>query len=704
MNFKKWYTLLCLVFAIALPFACSDDKDGETEVIAPITEEFKLEEDLTELLFKQESSSITLKLSTNLSWTAVSSSNWCTLSKISGSGNDEIVVSVTANTTVEERRCQVMLKGGTHKMILEVVQLGEKVQTIVFVGGVEIPDGEGANRAVLDFEQQQYRINVLSNVDNNISFASVWWLQYREVSLAAYSSVEDYVTSYDIMVADNEDGSDRSTTFTIAQKQGDYTRTITIEQVKGENFVRVFNDTLYIGSHYNVLDIDARTNIDWDYEIVGNPAWVSNWRKRNMPGNKGYALGVRSRLLADVERNTGKASREFEVKFKFNSLTGEPQSQSVKVIQLPNNSISSDSLVLIDLVRCNSNPKVGLEIGWVLGTPVTTWTGVVFEKIGGEQRLTKLEAAGCLMTHELTASIANLSELTELNLMKNYLYGSLPEEMSRLTNLQKLNVSANYTDIPEESPSLTKTGIENIPAEIFEKCTRLKDLDISMNRLKSIPASIGNLVDLESLICGIQPELTELPVEELGKLNKLTSLEISDIGSWKGDFFNFIFDMPRLKRVSFFRMNFQETAIEDKFDQLPDLEYFNCTMTDIGGTFPKSIVNCKNLTQLLIQQTSMGGELPANLPDLKKLQIIVLSGNNFTGEVPASYAAFGNEIGKDYSRGNYTLLFLHDNRLTGEIPDEVKTCKMWNKKNWEPEIFICPQQAGYGFTNCSEQQ
>lgn len=703
MNFKGWSILLSVILITILPFGCSDSDNKTDEPVGPVNEVFEVK-DLTEFLFTQETGTVTMSLSANLSWTAVTTANWCTLSKISGNENEDIVVSVTANTSTEERRCQVILKGGTRKLTFDVVQLGESIQTIVYVNGVEIPDGEDANRVVVDFEQNQYRLHILSNMDYNVTFMSKNWFQYREADAGGYSFVEDYERLYDFLVADNE-GAKRETSFTIAQKMGDYTRTVTIEQSPCVDFVRLFCDTVYLGSHYNVMEIQARTNISWEYEVVGNPDWVSEWRTRNMPGNTGtYALGVRSHLLADVQKNDKHTSRQFDLKIKYVS-GGENKEQIVKVIQLPNNPVASDSLVLMDLVRYNSNEKVGLQVGWAMGQPVTSWSNVRFTTMpNGEQRMTGLIIAAGLVTHELTASIGNLTELKELNLSKNYLYGPLPEEMSRLTNLEILDLSTNLEEEPDNSPSLTKTGIEEIPAVIFEKCILLKELDISVNRLRTIPESIKNLAILEKFTCGIQPEMNEFPVEAFRKLTHMRELEISDIRLWEGDFFDFIFDMPYLEKISFFRMNFNDNAMTDRFETLSELRDFTCQSSKIGGTFPKSLLQCQNLETLAIGDNHLSGELPVNLPDLKKLYSVDFSDNNFTGTIPESYAEFGNDVGASSSRGTYTNLFLMGNRLSGKIPEVVKSSKMWSPKRWEPETFICPQQDTYGFENCSSQE
>ncbi len=703
MNFKGWSILLGIILVTILPFGCSDSDNKTDEPVGPVNEIFEVK-DITEFLFIQEAGTATMSLSTNVSWTAVTTANWCTLSKISGNENEDIVVSVTANTSTEERRCQVILKGGTRKLTFDVVQLGESIQTVVYVNGVEIPDGEDANRVVVDFEQNQYRLHILSNVDYNVTFMSKNWFQYREADAGGYSSVEDYERLYDFLVADNE-GVKRETSFTIAQKMGDYTRTVTIEQSPCVDFVRLFSDTVYLGSHYNVMEVQARTNISWEYEVVGNPDWVSEWRTRNIPGNTGtYALGVRSHLLADVQTNDKYTSRQFDLKIKYTS-GGTAKEQIVKVIQLPYNPVTSDSLVLMDLVRYNSNEKVGLQVGWTMGQPVTSWNDVQFTTMpNGEKRMTGLIIASGLMTHELTASIGNLTELKELNLSKNYLYGSLPEEMSRLTNLEKLNLSTNFEDVPDNSPSLTKTGIEEIPAVVFEKCVLLKELDISVNRLRTLPESIKNLVILEKFTCGIQPEMSGFPVEAFRKLTHMRELEISDIRLWEGDFFDFVFDMPYLERISFFRMNFKDNSIPDRFEALPELRGFTCQFTKVGGSFPTSLIQCQNLVSIAISNTHISGNLPINLMNLKKLHSIDLSENDFTGTIPESYAEFGNDVGASSSRGTYTNLFLMGNRLSGKIPEAVKSSKMWSSKRWKPETFICPQQDGYGLEDCSSQE
>ncbi|MEG2555395.1 MAG: hypothetical protein RSA53_04805, partial [Odoribacter sp.] len=62
--------------------------------------------------------------------------------------------------------------------------------------------------------------------------------------------------------------------------------------------------------------------------------------------------------------------------------------------------------------------------------------------------------------------------------------------------------------------------------------------------------------------------------------------------------------------------------------------------------------------------------------------------NDFTGTIPGDFAA-NTKIGR---------LELSGNRLSGMIPQELLNCDNW--KNWSVEGRICPQQVGYGFSNC----
>ncbi|MFX1399154.1 MAG: hypothetical protein ACFFAS_19185, partial [Promethearchaeota archaeon] len=132
----------------------------------------------------------------------------------------------------------------------------------------------------------------------------------------------------------------------------------------------------------------------------------------------------------------------------------------------------------------------------------------------------------------LPESIGNLTSLTSLLLSANKLT-SLPESIGNLSSLQKLSIWDNQlTTLPESIgnfSSLQRLGLRHnqlttLP-ESITKLASLQRLDLIDNQLTTLPESIGNLASLQKLKLGGN-QLTTLP-ESIGNLTSLTSLLLS---------------------------------------------------------------------------------------------------------------------------------------------------------------------------------
>jgi internalin A len=128
--------------------------------------------------------------------------------------------------------------------------------------------------------------------------------------------------------------------------------------------------------------------------------------------------------------------------------------------------------------------------------------------------------------------LEDLPELTVLNLSFNHLSGRL-DPLCRL-RLTELDLAVNLLSrVPASLESLTAlTWLDvsaNALAEVPEwlgNLTALTSLDLSMNRLRKVPQVLGNLVSLRSLDLSSN-EITRLPAR-MGNLVSLSALDVSD--------------------------------------------------------------------------------------------------------------------------------------------------------------------------------
>ncbi|CAL5363801.1 unnamed protein product [Camellia sinensis] len=168
---------------------------------------------------------------------------------------------------------------------------------------------------------------------------------------------------------------------------------------------------------------------------------------------------------------------------------------------------------------------------------------------------------------KLPESIGNLSSnLQNLNLDHNRIFGSIPPGIVNLVGLQSLNMQVNQ---------LTGT----IPNDIG-KLQNLHELNLISNSLSgNIPSSLGNLSLLSELVLGINNFQGNIPQSEIpSTLGSCTSLETLRLGN---NFFN--------------------------------------------GTIPSSLSFLRGLSELDLANNSLSGEIPVYLERFILLQNLNLS-------------------------------------------------------------------------------
>lgn len=316
-----------------------------------------------------------------------------------------------------------------------------------------------------------------------------------------------------------------------------------------------------------------------------------------------------------------------------------------------------DSLVLVRFFT-ETGGSSWQKDKWDLASPIDTWTGI---RLNTQGRVDSLSLASGVISQQgiIPDCIGELTDLVALSLGSNSFTGPFPESVRNLKLLRRLNIGSN--------PQVNGP----IPEWIGE-LNRLERLSLgSMTGLTgSIPASIGQLVNLTDLnLVGCSGLSGSIP-PEIGNLVNLKNIQLNNVPL--------------------------TGTIPPEFGRLASLENLGLYNTKLSLPIPDEFFDgLTHLSSILFHQNAnFNGPLPEGLGRLTTTSdrlSIRLENCNFTGTIPESWVNIPIVS---------TQLRLQGNRLSGTIPELMKQHTCWNENIWKPSLYICPQQVGYGFTNC----
>ncbi|BBG93522.1 UDP-Glycosyltransferase superfamily protein [Prunus dulcis] len=158
--------------------------------------------------------------------------------------------------------------------------------------------------------------------------------------------------------------------------------------------------------------------------------------------------------------------------------------------------------------------------------------------LSGNGALEKLILEHCTGLTELHNSIGNLQTLVHLNLRECSNLIQLPNDVSGLTKLENLILSGclQLKQLPNNMDCMVSlkelllddTAIISLPESIF-RLTKLEKLSLN-SPIKELPVSIGSLSNLKELSTGNGQFLSRLPDSIGDDFEKLSSLEILNLG------------------------------------------------------------------------------------------------------------------------------------------------------------------------------
>ena len=314
----------------------------------------------------------------------------------------------------------------------------------------------------------------------------------------------------------------------------------------------------------------------------------------------------------------------------------------------------SDRDVLETFYRATNGQDWIDSENWLTDAPLNEWYGVETDASG---RVTGLQLAGqrdwgsgSWIRHGLKGGIppelTHLTQLTELDLSANELTGLLPPELGGLESLKSLDLNENDLtgSLPPELGGLASLESLDLSGNSFSgpipselaSLESLRSLDLDFNRLTGpIPSELANLESMTLLSLGSNYGLTGPIPTELGSLASLEVLDLSGNG----------FSGP----------------IPPELGALPSLEHLILAGNFLTGPLPPELGGLASLESLSLFNNRFSGPIPPELGGLASLRTLYLFDNGFSGPIPP-------ELG---NLGSLSTLLLHSNDLTGPIPPEL---------------------------------
>lgn len=277
------------------------------------------------------------------------------------------------------------------------------------------------------------------------------------------------------------------------------------------------------------------------------------------------------------------------------------------------------------------------------------------------------------------SNLNNLFSLTYLNLSENALSGDA-SNIIQSTTLQTLLLGKNNFTISNtnflsglsniENLDLSSLNLTNIPTEI-STLSKLKTLKISYNNITDFSA-ISEMNTLEELNIS-HNNLNSLPAE----IANLSALKFLDVSNNAITQFSSIKNLQNLEWLSV--ENNSLTAIPAEISSLKNLIHLNLGRNQISTGF-NLLTSLNNLEQLWLNHNNISGNFPTELLSLPKLMSLSLQSNQLTGNIPSNLPEICNISNNRYTASEIqTFLNLHpkntDFVYSPQRYDEAKTEK-----------------------------
>ncbi|KAL6987866.1 hypothetical protein U1Q18_013612 [Sarracenia purpurea var. burkii] len=299
----------------------------------------------------------------------------------------------------------------------------------------------------------------------------------------------------------------------------------------------------------------------------------------------------------------------------------------------------------------------------------TRFSGSLPDSMSNLRNLSRIDISQCKFNGSIPISMENLSQLVYLDMSSNNFTGRIPSfQMSK--NLSYIDLS--YNDL---------TG--PVPYNHFEGLSSLVSINLAYNSFNgSVPLSLFSLPSLQKIQLS-NNQFGEVSEFSNGPLSPLDTLDLSS-NKLEGPIPLYFFDFQKLIILSLSFNNFTGTIQLESIRKLQnlgklDLSYNSLSVNASDGN--SSVTSFPQLGILRLASCKLQ-KFPALMNQSRMIQLD-LSNNQISGEIPNWIWKVGNgtltylnlscnllvNLQREYTfPSSLSVLDLHSNQLRGEIP------------------------------------
>ncbi|KAG5022767.1 hypothetical protein JHK85_019109 [Glycine max] len=313
----------------------------------------------------------------------------------------------------------------------------------------------------------------------------------------------------------------------------------------------------------------------------------------------------------------------------------------------------------------------------------------ILESLANLSNLTTLQLSNCALTDVFPKGIFQMQKLKILDVSYNQdPHGSLPnftqEGYLQTLSLSNTNISGQ---LPSTISDLKHLAIVDLYGCQFNgtlpvslsKLSQLFHMDLSFNNFSGPLPSLNMSNNLKYLSL-FQNALTgPITSTQWEKLLNLISINFGD-NSFSGKFPSTLFTLPSLQELIL-----SHNGFDGVLDEFPKVSFSNLQSVDLSndklqGPIPKSFLHLKNLGYLLLSPNQFNGTIWLDMfHRMQYLQTLGLSHNNLTVDITSSgdhgLSAFPNMTNLLLADCNlrkfpsFLMLDLSHNSFNGSIPE-----------------------------------